>query len=376
MIKAFAVDDELPALRGMEYLLERAKNIEFKLFQNHLEAIEKVKTDFPDVVFLDIDMPSANGIELALKLQDIKPDIIIVFVTAHSEFAVDAFKAYPLDYILKPIDEERFEKTLGHIQKIIEEKSTKSESMRANPVKIRCLGSFDFIVQHQSPISHKNGRRFQELFAYLIFRNGEAVTRSKLIDTMFDGVMDKKNINYIHVVVYNLRKLLTEYGISYTLSFNNESYTLNISTGFCDIVDLCAFVKNNRVVDESNYKQAAALAACCNGDYFENADYNWIPEARAWANLMVGQFLLRLSKYYLGSGKYYDCEKCLATLLKKDPSSQSAHKLLLSLYLQQENKLSYIKHYEKYRKFLKTELGKEPEEELKSCYKRFLREMK
>ena len=74
-------------------------------------AIERLK---PDVVFLDVQMPKMDGFAVAAALQDPLPEI--VFVTAHDKFALKAFEIHALDYLLKPYDEERFEKVLERIR--------------------------------------------------------------------------------------------------------------------------------------------------------------------------------------------------------------------------------------------------------------------
>ncbi|HRT84401.1 MAG TPA: response regulator, partial [Bacteroidales bacterium] len=71
---------------------------------NAKDAIALVREHNPDLAFLDIELPDIKGIELAERLREIKPDLAIVFITAHQEYSLDAFKLYAFDYILKPTD--------------------------------------------------------------------------------------------------------------------------------------------------------------------------------------------------------------------------------------------------------------------------------
>jgi len=86
---------------------------------NAKDAIALVREHNPDLAFLDIELPDIKGIELAERLREIKPDLAIVFITAHQEYSLDAFKLYAFDYILKPIDEERVKSTFQRIYKLI-----------------------------------------------------------------------------------------------------------------------------------------------------------------------------------------------------------------------------------------------------------------
>lgn len=88
--------------------------------ENASDTIALIREQSPDLAFLDIELPDMKGIELAEKLREIKPDIEIVFITAHQEYSLDAFKLYASDYILKPIDEERVKSTFRRIHKMLE----------------------------------------------------------------------------------------------------------------------------------------------------------------------------------------------------------------------------------------------------------------
>ena len=68
------------------------------------DTIKIVKSQKPDLALLDIELPDMQGIDLAEKLRIINPDLYIVFITAHEDYSLDAFRLYAYDYILKPID--------------------------------------------------------------------------------------------------------------------------------------------------------------------------------------------------------------------------------------------------------------------------------
>lgn len=87
--------------------------------ENGSSTIKLIKEQSPDLAFLDIELPDMKGTELAEKIKEIKPDLKIVFITAHQEYALEAFKLYALDYILKPIDEERVKTTFERIQQML-----------------------------------------------------------------------------------------------------------------------------------------------------------------------------------------------------------------------------------------------------------------
>jgi two-component system, LytTR family, response regulator len=81
------------------------------------ETLEQIRGERPDIVFLDISMPGRTGVQVAQELLDEPRAPAVVFVTAHDEFAVQAFEVSAIDYLVKPIDRERFEQMLSRVER-------------------------------------------------------------------------------------------------------------------------------------------------------------------------------------------------------------------------------------------------------------------
>ncbi len=87
----------------------------FRKVHDFLEALPTLQFD---VVFLDIHMPHMNGIELATRLRNDFPALVIIFLTAHRNYALEAFDVAGFDYLLKPVSQERLSKTYCSITAI------------------------------------------------------------------------------------------------------------------------------------------------------------------------------------------------------------------------------------------------------------------
>lgn len=110
------VEDEIPAAEELKYLLSQYKYIHVKkVAYDGKDGLEAIKDVHPDVVFMDINMPLQNGIELAKQVKNFDNSIDIIFVTAYEEHAIEAFEVNALDYILKPFDEKRINKTIERL---------------------------------------------------------------------------------------------------------------------------------------------------------------------------------------------------------------------------------------------------------------------
>ncbi|MGG2025236.1 LytTR family transcriptional regulator DNA-binding domain-containing protein [Gottfriedia sp. S16(2024)] len=119
MLKALIVDDEPLARDELAYLLKRSKEVEIVGETDSIRStLELLQIQEVDVVFLDIQLADESGLELAQKLQDLTHQPAIVFATAFDEYALNAFDLHAIDYILKPFDEIRIQKTIEKLAKL------------------------------------------------------------------------------------------------------------------------------------------------------------------------------------------------------------------------------------------------------------------
>ena len=122
MLKALIVDDEELARRGLQIRLQKFDDIDIcGECRNGREAIDAVRSQSPDIVFLDVQMPGINGFEVLKQLSGSDMPIVI-FVTAYDEYALKAFDANALDYLLKPINDERLAEALERARLARDEK--------------------------------------------------------------------------------------------------------------------------------------------------------------------------------------------------------------------------------------------------------------
>jgi DNA-binding LytR/AlgR family response regulator len=120
-----AIDDEPLALDIMESHIKKCNNLQLiAKCANAIEASEAIKIEKPDLIFCDISMPEISGIDFMKSIQD--SGILVVFTTAYSEYAVDAFTLDALDYLLKPVSFDRFKKSVERAEEYFEIKN-KSE---------------------------------------------------------------------------------------------------------------------------------------------------------------------------------------------------------------------------------------------------------
>lgn len=189
-MKIIIVDDEHLALSRIERLLRELGYENIDTFTDPLEALKSIARTNYDAAFLDIKMPNMSGLELANKILESNPNTNIVFQTAYSEHAIEAYETGVIDYLLKPTSKERVEKA---IQKI--EKQRKSHTATTTLTK-------KIIAKNGSKLYPIN---IDDIF-YLQANLDEVIIRTKDIQAAyirrkisdFEKVLEGKNFFRIH----------------------------------------------------------------------------------------------------------------------------------------------------------------------------------
>lgn len=133
MIKCVAIDDEPIALSIIQEYCKRFGDIELQCFTSPIEGMASIKDTCPDIVFLDIEMNSHNGVELA---KEIPKGTCIIFTTAYSQYALDGFNVDAVDFLHKPIFFPRFEHAMQKAMVLIAAKEGKTKSLDTITLKV------------------------------------------------------------------------------------------------------------------------------------------------------------------------------------------------------------------------------------------------
>jgi len=133
-IRTILVDDEPLAIQGLQLRLEAHEDVEIvETCLNGREAIRAIKTHKPDLVFLDVQMPGFDGFSVIQGLMEVEPPLV-VFVTAYMDHAVRAFETDAVDYLMKPVENDRLADTLDRVRVRLAEKRSVEEAGRLKEV--------------------------------------------------------------------------------------------------------------------------------------------------------------------------------------------------------------------------------------------------
>ena len=142
LLHALIVDDEAPARSELRYLLEETGRVESieeaasaREAVQHLVHIKESEDERCDVLFLDISMPKTSGMQLAEALHKLKNPPAVVFVTAYSEYALEAFDVDAVDYLMKPVETDRLRRALDKVESRVKPSSSSRSSVERIPVE-------------------------------------------------------------------------------------------------------------------------------------------------------------------------------------------------------------------------------------------------
>jgi two-component system, LytTR family, response regulator len=167
-IRTIIIDDESRSRKGIRARLAEYTDVQIiGECSSGNEAVETINKLIPDLLFLDIQMPELNGFDVLGKITAY-PMPIVIFVTAYDQYAVQAFEYHALDYLLKPIAEDRFRDALSHSIKEIERRKLSSY-----PEKLRAMINdyFSLIDGGKKNAAVKQSKKDQKYITRLMIKN-------------------------------------------------------------------------------------------------------------------------------------------------------------------------------------------------------------
>ncbi len=239
------VDDEVNALDNIKYYLEGVKEITSAVFfSNPVDALLHVMTNKIDLVFLDIEMPTMTGLELARKIKEHAPNVDIVFLTGFDNHALESYQIGAIGYILKPFQQEEL---IAMIQKVAKIKST--GPVEQSDVFIRTFGHFDVFYKGEA-ISFTNAK-VKELFALLIDKRGGTLTSEMILSYLWeDKEYTETTSSYVRRTVKQLKLVLEEYNLGSIFIDNRNSKKIDPKKINCDFYHV--LLGDNTYLDDYN----------------------------------------------------------------------------------------------------------------------------
>lgn len=246
-MRIIALDDESGPLNLMRIMLEKIEGAELVAsFSHPAEALEYLRYVPVDLAFVDIEMPGMDGLEFTRALEGLPHPPQVVFVTAYSQYAVDAWKTNATDYILKPFD-------VPQLKRAIDRAAGRMRSEHRD-FEIRCFPCFDVLVDGEPLVFHS--KRAKELLAYLVHHRGSWVSVGTLVYDLFGDVDERASKSHYRVILSRLRQDLAQAGMTDIIKTGYGKIRVDIRTEYCDY-----------------YRYLRGHNSLFNGEYLQ--EYSW-----------------------------------------------------------------------------------------------------
>jgi two-component SAPR family response regulator len=264
-IRIAAVDDETHVLERFQRMVSDIKEFNLcGLFETGEQLLGYLRENPLDAVFLDIEMPGVNGLQLSEQIQNLNENIEIIFVTAFNQYAVEAFELQAMDYIMKPLTEARLGKTVRRLLK------TKKTATRPGKPFIQCFGDFEVFLNGEA-LGWKHSKA-KEVLAFLVHKNGVPVSWEKIADAVWPDLNSEKAQTNFHATTYLLRKRLAEAGLSQLLESVRGNYRIVTDIIDCDVYQLEELLKKNQLRRKEDF---TLLEQLVQKGYMEASGYAW-----------------------------------------------------------------------------------------------------
>lgn len=370
-MKVLIVDDEPIMLLAMKRMLSSIESVELiGSFQKVEEAFTFLCHHDVDLVFLDIQIGSDDGIELARKLRLNGIEVDIVFTTSHADYAIQAYDVYPLDYMVKPISKKRLAQTIKRAASKRYGSTTVSRRPVVNRLKVQALGCFEASSTHQGAVKWIS-KKSEELFAYLLVNRGGSVAKMKVIESIFPDMPLKNAEAYLNTAIYQLRKALSIHGFKEIVISGKEKYSLELIHVDVDFIQFEQGVVLLTKINGDNEAVAIELEKQVEGELFEDQSFAWVTMERENMNILYVAYANELAKWLLSSKKYLEALQIARRIVGRDAFDERANRLLVQILGAMGDKHSLHRYYNQYVQMMQQEMNLQPSTTMQQLYNEY-----
>ncbi|QMV42692.1 response regulator [Cohnella cholangitidis] len=371
-MKVILVDDEPVMHLIMRKMLVKFPEVQVAGAFTDTRSAAAFLSENADVglAFVDISLSGESGLAFAAELEETGCKAQIVFVTSHKQYALEAFELSVVDYLVKPVSQERLERTVNRVlagrDSLHGHPRKDSVATASSEMVITALG--DFSIQNESGRVKWISSKSAELFAYLLLYRGKRVARSRLITDIFGGMTKDNAEKYLNTTVYQLRKSLEPFGLREAVRSENYGYVLELSRAAIDFETFERQAGEAIGMEAGDIENLLQVERLYTGDLFGSKAYVWaIHETERLAELYAS-FVTKLAEALAARNNTAAAHKLLVKLHARNPLDESIVRLLMKIHAQEGNKKGLTAQYTDYVKLLSRELGIRPSKELLMLY--------
>lgn len=327
MFNAVLVDDEILVLNLLEKIIHETTDITVVgAFTDPEQALVEIPNLKPNLVFLDVDMPELNGIELGTRLIESNENeaMAIVFVTAFEQYAIHAFKLNAIHYILKPVDPQ----SVHEVVKRLKQKREIEQVEVIDSGKINFFGTMHLLVNGYK-IDYLTAK-VEELLALLVLHREKGISKWSIIDVLWEEASIEKSQQNLYTMMFRLKKSLRDAGLKVDVTSKNSIYRIELTDVYCDLIEFDRVMKKRLKVNDHNLNEFESVISLYQGDLFEEKDYLWCMSERERYYQDFVNLVKVVVNYYGQNKRFHQLEKLFHTVrpnIREEDFEQLTYKI-------------------------------------------------
>lgn len=373
------INDEPLLLNTLKSKLEQVKQIN-KIFTytDPYDALNNIEHDNPEAVFLDVEIEPINGIDLAEVIKNKFPRMKIVFVTSCKDYAIQAFDLNAVDYLIRPVYEERLHETISRIRKgyAVEveveriSKPSPKVQIEEHPKTVCFFNSMKFLNQYQEEVSVQwRTRKTQELFALLVHHRGKKLRKDVIVEQLWPNHKWQNGMSLLYNSIYYLRRTLKDIDFNIEIKNEENTYTLVMNDVQLDIQNWQNHIDSLPELTSETYLHHKKVIHMYKGDYLNEHSYHWSEiEKKHWRSIWlyhirkVVDFLIKKEEFFEAINLYHYVQDIY-------PTGEESYFNLMKLYNKVNDKDAVETQYHMLKKILENEYQVEPNKQIQEWFK-------
>ncbi|WP_330949550.1 response regulator [Virgibacillus sp. MG-45] len=368
-MRAILIDDEQLALDYLEHQLHELGNVRvIGKYINPIVGKEAIISQDVDVAFLDINLPEINGLELAEQLLEKKPELIVVFVTAYDQYAVDAFELNALDYIVKPLTKERVKKTLLRVANHLQVQKDSPQPKEEKSVRIYVCNQLTIEKDEGQVAFSWRTKKANELFLFLLHHRGQLISKGALVELLWPELEADKAYSQLYTTIYHVRKELKKYKGHIQVTNMSEGYRLKLMNVQIDIDEWEKGLQSAPPLQAESIQVYLDVMKNYTGPYLQAYDYLWLENERYRFERLWIETCFKIAAYYHKNKSWAAAILWYKKVCTAYPETEDAHFSLMKIYATINDHIHVRQQYEKLKQFLDEEFGVLPNEKINVWY--------
>jgi two-component SAPR family response regulator len=282
MVRTVIIDDELYAITGLKHELSKFNKIEVVgTYQSGADFVRDYPKLRPELIFLDIEMAGNDGLAVARQVIDIAGESCphIVFVTAFSNYAVNAFEIAAIDYLVKPVTPGRLERTLGRLFPL-------------EKIAIETFGLFTINLGNREIGVNWRSKKSEELFLYLLLQKGHFIAKDKIVNDIWPHLPPEKGFSNLYLNNYYVKNCLREADLDIPIISERGKMKMNLHGIECDFLLFDQYLKEMpRLSRPEQLLRFDKIISIYQGLLLDNYYFSWNEVAQRYYDVRFAEIL-------------------------------------------------------------------------------------